>query len=260
MEKLVPYLRNKLTGAVGVPKDDERWMNPYRLYCEMVAGTGKGWCTQHAQVWVFWANRAGIPTRFVFGARTQDDRIVYTGHSWAESYIREQHRWAFVDLSQGELYVTNIENQVLNTAELFHLNQQNAFDSTSVRVYSDWIWQNHPGIPGRDTLVTVPFTLCNALIRSEFTPQSILKYRRPPNVEDVRENYAGLFNDRTFLLGNLERYLFRPQLAYSFYPTEGGHTYFIRRLLFYALLASFVFLMALLAIGWFRKSKFQRKA
>ena len=255
MEKLAPYLRKKLKGAGGVPKDDERWMNPYRLYCEMAAGTGKGWCTQHAQVWVFWANRAGIPTRFVFGARTQDDRIVYTGHAWAESYIREQHRWAFVDLSQGELYITNKEAQVLNTAELFHLNQQNAFDSTFVRVYADWVWRNHPGFPEKDTLVTMPFAQCNALVRSEFTPQSILKYRRPPNVEDVREIYTGFFSDRTFLLGNLERYLFKPQLAYSFYPTEGGHTYFIRRFLFFALLTSFVFLMTLLVVGRLSKPR-----
>lgn len=249
MEKLTPYLRKKLKGAGGVPKDDERWMNPYRLYCEMVAGTGKGWCTQHAQVWVFWANRAGIPTRFVFGARTQDNSITFTGHAWAESYIREQHRWAFVDLSQGELYITDKESHVLNTAELFHLNQNNAFDSTFVRVYADWIWQHHPGIPGKDTLVTVPYALCNALARSEFTPQSILKYRRPPNVEDVRENYAGFFSDRAFLLGNLERYLFKPQLAYSLYPTEGRHTYFIRRFLFFTLLTSFVFWIMLLAVG-----------
>jgi hypothetical protein len=191
----------------------------------------------------------------VFGARTQDDRIVYTGHSWAESYIREQHRWAFVDLSQGELYVTDRNAQVLNTAELFHMNQMNAFDSTFVKIYADWGWQNHPGITGKDTLLTVPFALCNELIRSEFTPQSILKYRRPPNVEDVREIYAGFFSDRTFLLGNLERYLFKPQLAYSLYPTEGGHTYFVRRSLFFALLTSFVCWMTLLVVGRFWKSK-----
>lgn len=180
---------------------------------------------------------------------------MYTGHSWAESYIREQHRWAFVDLTQGEIFVTDRHGQVLNTAELFHLNQNNAFDSTFVRLYSDWIWQNQPGIPGMDTLVTVPFPFCNALVRSEFTPQSILKYRRPPNVEDVRENYSGFFSDRTFLLGNLERYLFKPQLAYSLYPTEGGHTYFIRRFLFFALLADFAFWMAMLAVSRLRRPK-----
>jgi hypothetical protein len=255
MEKLVPYLRKTLRGAGGVPKDDERWMNPFRLYNEMAAGTGKGWCTQHAQVYVFWANRAGIPTRFVFGARTQDNSIVYTGHSWAESYIREQHRWAFVDLTQGELYITDKKGQVLNTAELFQLNQHNAFDSTNVRLYADWIWKNHPGIPATDTLVSVPFALCNALVRDEFTPHSILKYRRPPNVEDVREDYTGFFSDRTFLFGNLERYLFKPQLAYSLYPTEGSHTYFVRRFLFFSLLVSLVFWIAMLVISMLSKSK-----
>ncbi len=238
MEKLTRYLRIKLKDARGVPKDDERWMNPWVLYNEMVNGTGKGWCTQHAQIYVYWANRAGIPTRFVFGARTQDNTIVYTGHAFAESYIREQNRWAFVDLSHAHIYITDKNGLVLNTAELFHLNQHNAFDSTNARVYVDWEWQGRLGLQMADTVVTLPFTQCNAEVRSEFTQHSILKYRRPPNVEDVREIYTGFVRDRTFLLGNLERYLFKPQLAYSFYPTEGGETYFLRRTLFFGMLAS----------------------
>jgi hypothetical protein len=249
MKKLFPYLRKKLRNAGGVPKDDERWMNPWLLYNEMACGTGKGWCTQHAQVWVFWANRAGIPTRFVFGARTQDNTIVYSGHSWAESFIREQNRWAFVDLSQGHMLITGRDGEVLNTADLFHLNQHNAFDSTFATMYVDWQWENRLGVPGTDTIVTVPYRLCNELIRSEYTAQSIIKYRRPPNVEDVREIYAGFFNDRTFLIGNLERYLFKPPLAYSFYPTEGTETYFVRRLLFFALLASLLAWLSVIALG-----------
>lgn len=134
VDKLVPYLHRNLEGTVGVPKDDKRRMNPNRHYCDMAAGTAKGWCTQHDQVRVFRANRAGVPTRFVFGTRTPENSIACTGHAWAGSYIREQHRWAFVDLSQVELYITDKESKVLNTAELFQLNQHNAFDSTLVRV------------------------------------------------------------------------------------------------------------------------------
>jgi hypothetical protein len=238
MEKLFPYLRKKFKAIGGVPKDDERWMNPWLLHNALVDGSGKGWCTQNAQMWVYWANRAGIPTRFVFGARTENNSIVYTGHSWAESWIREQDRWAFVDLSQGHLYITNKEGKVLNTAELFHLNQENAFDSTFARMSMDREWVGKFGIPGKDTLVTVPFALCNQLVRSEYTPHSIFKYRRPPNVEDVREIYTGFLKDRTFLLGNLERYLFKPPLAYSLYPTDGAATYLARRSLFFALVAS----------------------
>ena len=249
MDKLVRYLRIKLKGSGGVPKDDERWMNPWTLYNEMVNGTGKGWCTQNAQVWVFWANQAGIPTRFVFTARTQDNTIVYTGHAFAESYIREQHRWAYVDLSQGQAYITDRNGDVLNTAELFQLNQHGAFDSTFARIYVDQTWARLPGIPGTDTVVTMPFPLCNAVVRGEFTSHAIFKYRRPPNVEDVREIYTGFFRDRTFLTGNLERYLAKPQLAYSLYPTEGAQTYLLRRSLFVFLLAGFLFWIGTLMFG-----------
>jgi hypothetical protein len=245
LEKISRFLRKKLKNAGGVPKDEERWMNPYVLYTEMVNGRAKGWCTQHAQVLVFWANRAGVPTRFVFGARTEENTIVYTGHAWAESYIREQHRWAFVDLSQNQVYITDKRGMVLSSADLFHLNQYGAFDSVSVRVYA--VGDNRFDIAGTDTFVTVPFAQCNAFLRDEFTPHSILKYRRPPNVEDVRDDYSGFMADRTFLLGNLERYLFKPQLAYSLYPTEGEKTYLVRRLLFFGMIASFlVWLVSLL--------------
>ncbi len=80
----------------------------------------------------------------------------------------------------------------------------------------------------------------HATVRGEFTSHSIFKYRRPPNVEDVREIYTGFIKDRTFLLGNLERYFFRPQLAYSLYPTEGADTYRLRQGLLFGLAASFV--------------------
>ncbi|MCK5571689.1 MAG: transglutaminase domain-containing protein, partial [Bacteroidetes bacterium] len=231
------------------------WMNPWMLYNEMVDGTGKGWCTQHAQLWVFWANRAGIPTRYVFGARTEDNAIVYTGHSWGESFIREQNRWAFVDLSHAQIYVTDRNGDALNSAQLFHLNQHGAFDSTYSRIYVDWEWTHLLDSLASDTIATVPFALCNRVVRSEFTPHSILKYRRPPNVEDVRALYTGFYKDRTFLWGNLERYIFKPQLAYSFYPTEGERTYFIRRLLFFALIASFLLWLALTLPRWLGMEK-----
>ena len=56
----------------------------------------------------------------------------------------------------------------------------------------------------------------------------------------MREIYTGFINDRTFLVGNLERYLFRPQLAYSLYPTEGADTYHLRQGLFFGLIGSIV--------------------
>src|SRR6185312_6624977 len=82
IEKVMRYLSLKLAHSGGVPKDDFRWENPWLICQEMINGTGKGWCTQNAQVYTFFANRAGIPTRFVFGANTQGDVVIYNGHSW----------------------------------------------------------------------------------------------------------------------------------------------------------------------------------
>lgn len=243
MEKLTRFLRIKLKDARGVPKDDFRWMNPWLIYQEMIAGTGKGWCTQHGQIWVFFANRAGIQTRLMLGARTQDNEFVYSGHTWAESFIPEQNRWAFVDLSHSHIHITNKKGEVLNTAELFHLNQHDAFDSTYARIYKDWEWKDLPVDIEEDSVITTPFAFCNGVIKTEFSALSIFKYRRPPNVEDVRSIYKGFRKDATFLWGNLERYLFKPPLAYSFYPTEGKQTYFVRWALFFGFVLAFVSLV-----------------
>lgn len=243
MEKLTRYLRIKLKDARGVPKDDFRWMNPWLIYQDMIQGTGKGWCTQHGQIWVFFANRAGIPTRLMIGARTQDNEFVYSGHTWSESFIPEQNRWAFVDLSQSFIYITDKRGQVLNTAEVFHLNQHDAFDSTCVRIYQDWQWPTLAAVTGKDSIISAPFSLCNQFITTEFSALSIFKIRRPPNVEDVRDIYTGFWKDATFLWGNLERYLFKPPLAYSFYPMEGRQTYLMRWVLFSGLVLSFVMLI-----------------
>lgn len=245
MEKLAYFLKGKLANTGGVPKDDERWMNPLLLYKEMVAGTGKGWCTQNAQLWVFWANRAGIPTRFVFVARTQDNTIVYNGHSFAESFVPEYNRWVCTDFMDGVISVLDKNGMPLNAADLFLLNQHNAFDSTVARVFVNKRWADQLGVGRVDTIVTAPYAMCRSSIKDELTSYSILKYRRPPNVEDVREIYTGFFKDWTFLTANLNRYLFKPPLAYSLYPTEGGETYFLRRLLFFALLASLLLFLGL---------------
>jgi hypothetical protein len=215
-------------------------MNPYLLYQEMVAGTGKGWCTQHAQLYVFFANRAGIPTRLLLGARTEGNSIFFTGHTWAESYIKEQQRWAFVDLSHAIINVTDKKGMVFNTVELMHLNQHDAFDSAFARIYKDWEYQILPFAGGKDSLITVPFVTCNQVVKEEFIPHAIIKFRRPPNVEDVRYIYDGFLKDRTFMWANLERYLFKPPLAYSFYPTEGKKTYLIRLSLFYGFVAMLI--------------------
>jgi hypothetical protein len=178
---------------------------------------------------------------------------VYNGHSFAESYLKEYNRWVCTDFMDGVLSVFGKNGQPLNAADLFLLNQYNAFDSTVARVFVNQRWADQLGVGRVDTVVTAQYALCRSSIKDELTPQTILKYRRPPNVEDVREIYTGFLKDRTYLTANVERYLFKPPLAFSLYPTEGASTYLLRRVLFGAMAASLVVWVVLLIIGRHRR-------
>ena len=88
------------------------------------------------------------------------------------------------------------------------------------------------------TTVIVPFSTVNWLARQEFNHQAIIKYRHPPNVEDLREVYSMLLKDRTFTWVNFKRYLWDPPLAYSLLPTDGVRTYCMRQSLFTGLVGT----------------------
>ncbi len=247
--KVMRYLSPRLANSGGVPKDDFRWMDPWSMCQEMINGTGKGWCTQNAQIYTFLANRAGIPTRFVFGANTQDDVIVYSGHSWAESWVKEQNRWTYVDMTQSLFGVADKHGALLNTADILQLCQHDAFDGITARVFKDWHWKNLPVEAAPFTPVTVPFDAVNWLAKQEYTHNAIIKYRHPPNVEDIRGVYSMLLKDRTFAWENFKRYLYDPPAAYSLLPTDGLRTYLIRQTLFAGLIVALV----LSVIAWLRR-------
>ncbi|MFI5356555.1 MAG: transglutaminase domain-containing protein [Opitutales bacterium] len=246
MEKIIRTMRAKWIHSGGVPKDDYRWQSPLHIYQELSAGTGKGWCTQNAQVYAFFANRAGVVTRFVFGATVQSNRIVYNGHSWAESFLPDEGAWGYVDPQSSIITVRNRAGRLLNSADLFHLLTLDTLDGVTAHIFKDWNWPDLPVTAAPGEPVDVPFALVNRVARIEATPQTIIKYRRPPNVEDVRDLYGMLLRDRTFAWTNLKRYLFEPAPAYSLMPTNGPRNYLLRRTLFGALLVSLGLLVAAL--------------
>ncbi|MEZ5275202.1 MAG: transglutaminase-like domain-containing protein [Opitutaceae bacterium] len=243
MEKIVHFMRNRLVEAGGVPKDAFRWMDPFAIFKEMCAGTGKGWCTQNAQIFAFFATRAGVPTRFVYCGTVQKNRFVYDGHSWTESFLQEQNRWIYTDPQRAIVGVLDRNGLALNTADVFQLCQYGAFEGVTARIFKQWHWHDLPIEAPPDTAIDVPFSLVNDTARRQFTPHTIIKYRRPPNVEDIRSRYGMLFRSWTFTWTNLRRYLWYPDLAYSNRPTRGNTVYRLRQSLFGLLVVSGVVLI-----------------
>lgn len=249
LEKLTVHFRDALgTRCRGNPHHDDRWRNPFLIYKNMRSGEGQGYCTQHAQIFLLFANRAGLSTRLVVTARTKDNNFIYTGHSWIETWVPEQGRWAWGDPSYALAYAEDPKGNVINSVDLSHLRKHGAWENVTGRIYKDWGW---PDIPGEDkTFVHAPFSEVGAVVERQFLNNAIYKWRRPPNVEDLRSDYTLLFKNWEFFWGNLQRYYFKPPLAIANYPTEGNRTYLVRHLLLWSLLIA----LAGTFVSW-RKSR-----
>jgi hypothetical protein len=243
MEKIVHFMRTKLIDAGGVPKNDFRWKNPLQIFQEMSQGTGKGWCTQNAQIYSLFANRAGVPTRFVYCGTVQNNQFVFDGHSWNESFLSEQKRWVYTDAQAIIVGVFDQQGRALNSADLFHLCLNGSFEGITARIFKNWLWQDLPIESSPDLAVDVPFSLVNRTAKNQATRHSIIKYRRPPNVEDVRQQHEMLLTSWTFAWANFRRYLYYYDLAYSNMPTQGETVYRLRQMLFGGLLGSIVWLL-----------------
>ena len=80
--------------------------------------------------------------------------------------------------------------------------------------------------------------------KKQATAHSIIKYRRPPNIEDIRHKYGMLLTSRHFAWTNFKRYLYLYDFAYSNLPTRGERTYLVRQSLFVGLVVSLFWLLA----------------
>ena len=237
LEKLTAHFRDALgTRCRGNPDHDDRWRDPFVIYQNMRNGTGQGYCTQHANIFLLFANRAGLSTRSVVGARTKGNNFIYSGHAWIETWVPEHGRWAWGDPSFALAYATNPKGELVNSVDLANLRKNGTWEGVTGRVYKDWAWTDLPG--EEKTFIDAPFPAVGDVVERQFLTSAIYKWRRPPNVEDFRSDYTLLFKNWEFFWGNLERYYFKPPLAIANYPTEGNRTYYLRHLLLWSFLAS----------------------
>lgn len=237
LEKLTAFLRDHLgPGARGRPPPDLRWKNPYRMFKEMEADQAQGFCVQHSQLFIYFANRAGLSARIVQGAPSQGNTFLWGAHTWVEAWVPEEQRWAWVDPSPSIAYARDKNGRVLNTIQLADLRRHDAWDGVTFRTYKHARRSSLEGLEG--TMVDATYAQVGGPIERQFTLSNIYKWRQPPLVEDIRSDYSMLFKDWTFFWGNLERYYFKPPLAYSHFPTPGEQTYWTRHLLLWSFLAS----------------------
>lgn len=153
------FLSKKLKPHEGAPSEAIKKMTPLSQYKLALSGKDEVDCANYADIFHLFANVAGIPTRKM-GVAGWLDYTGISGHVFNESFIKEQGKWAMVDLTSNKLAIVNKEGYPLNTIELFNANisgfNNDAFVLTPDSVFSDF--------------KVVPFSKMNASEKMHFKP------------------------------------------------------------------------------------------
>jgi hypothetical protein len=204
IEKIGCWLITRYKGCAGTPSDViEKTKSPLKILKMVLAGEGKIWCSQHALIYHFFANMAGLPTRLLSLAG-RVDTVITTGHAFAETFIPELGTWAKVDVSLNKLFILNPDGRPLGSADVHHAINSGNIQSLTARVCRDGAAVYEPYAGGNDN------------DSYYYSYGAHLVYR--------------LGQGRT--RSQIVRYLFKPDLAYSLDASALRRTYDFRRAAF----------------------------
>lgn len=204
IEKIGCWLVTKWKGCSGTPSDViEKTKSPLKILKMVLAGEGKIWCSQHALIYHFFANMAGLPTRSLSLAG-RIDNVITTGHAFVETFIPELGTWAKVDVSLNKLLILNAEGRPLGSADVFDAINSGNLQALTARVCRD------------GAVVSMPYAEVSDTDSYYYSYGANLVYRP----------------GRTRTQGKLSKYLFEPDFSYSLDASTLRHAYDLRRAVF----------------------------
>ena len=136
VEKICCFLLQKLSAKAGIPDSSLKTKSPYCQYLEACNNRSKLWCENYTQIYLAFANAANIPSRYV-ATNVRVGNTNLGGHVFAESYIKEQNRWVYIDLSSLKIFTYGRDSLMLNSVDLISLSSLNVSSDLKSRVYSN---------------------------------------------------------------------------------------------------------------------------
>jgi hypothetical protein len=201
IEKIGCWLVTRYKGCAGTPSDViEKTKSPFKILKMVLAGEGKIWCSQHALIYHFFANLAGLPTRLLSLAG-RVDTVITTGHAFAETFIPEIGTWAKVDVSLNKLFILNPDGRPLGSADVFQAINSGNIQGLTARVCRE------------GAAVSEPYADGSGSDSYYYSYGAHLVYRP----------------GRARTQSQVVRYIFKPDLAYSLDASALRHTYDLRR-------------------------------
>jgi len=119
LRPLAVGLHRNLFPHRGSPRPEMRRLNGMSQYEAALAGNSGIYCENHAEIFAFFANAIGIPTRVV-GAAGKHDGVALGAHAFAESFIRETGTWMYIDLQLNIFGVLDESSAYIGAADFIH--------------------------------------------------------------------------------------------------------------------------------------------
>jgi hypothetical protein len=165
IKKLSFFLLNKLDSLRGIPSDELVEMSAYRQFECASKGEIKEyeglWCENYNAIYAFFANIFEIPTRRV-DVGWDLDEVKVSGHTFTESFIKENNQWAYVDINNRKLFLNNKKGDFLNAIEVYNAHRLKSFDGIMATIYD------------RGKILTVPYAKVSYLEEPYFSEPRLI--------------------------------------------------------------------------------------
>lgn len=198
IEKLSAYLHKELFPHRGLPSAAMRRLDGLEQYIEATSGRAEVYCANQAEIFAYFANAAGVPTRLV------DVGGVFEGfsiaeHAFAESFVAELGGWVYVDLQLNIAYVTDLRGKPLNGIDILIRHATNSDSDLYAYVIEN------------GTVVKRSYSTVEEMSRIFIPPEATLMY-----LWGTQDRYS--------LLNRVMRLMLRPQPGFSL-RVSGAGTY-----------------------------------
>ena len=187
IRKLATFMIRNLSDKGGIPTKEGAKMIPLKQYLSALSGDLKLWCHNFSQIYVFFANAVGIPTREVLATGSLGDCRL-SGHAFAESYIKEKDQWAIVDPSSYVFYMKYPDGTYVNTIDLSSMCIKNSYPAD----ITCFFWS-----PETETMKKLPLTDFDMHSSAAYYFRRDAVFKFPlgaPSNQKIINQSAGFFN------------------------------------------------------------------
>ncbi len=202
--KVGVFLLKELKPHLGAPLDSIKHLTPLNQFKLAVEKNYDIDCADYADIYFLFANCADIPTRRIGVAGWMGD-IPISGHVFDESYVPEQQRWAFVDLTSEKITVTNAADKVLNTADLIMANAEGLITGLKVLTLKN----NKPALVNYETMNLSEMEYLKPTANLYYIKNDInenMSFKESFKEYLSRQSHYGVYYSNTIIVDNSKHY------------------------------------------------------